>query len=136
MELTWMLIDDDGAPITGGAANTALKIRRVTDGYLLDWADLTFKASGWGTLATAMSEVSAANTPGLYKKDVVITSWDDGYYQALSTYAGTPKRAGEQEFYAVDGAVSVASSLTQDDIIEAVWAKAIINKTTGAFTAY
>ena len=83
MEISVVLANSNGALLTGKAASTALKIRRVADGYLLDWNDLTFKASAWGTIATTLTEVDATNLPGGYKKVVTITAWADGFYQAL-----------------------------------------------------
>lgn len=82
MEISVVCTDASGALITGAAASTALKIRRVSDGFLLDWADLTFKADP-GTLTTAMDEVDATHLAGEYRKVVVITAWTDGFYQAL-----------------------------------------------------
>ena len=83
MEISIVAANANGALITGAAASTALKIRRVADGYLLDWDDLTFKASGWGHNSTVLLEVDATNLPGEYRKVVVITAWTDGFYQAL-----------------------------------------------------
>lgn len=83
MEISAILTDANGALLTGKAASTALKVRRVADGFLLDWDDLTFKAAAWGTLATPLLEVDAANLPGYYKKAVVTASWNDGFYQAF-----------------------------------------------------
>lgn len=83
MEISIIAADANGALLTGKAASTALKIRRVSDGYLLDWDDLAFKASGWGHSSTALLEVDATNLPGEYRKVVVITAWTDGFYQAL-----------------------------------------------------
>ena len=83
MEISVILADANGSLITGAAASTALIIRRVADGFLLDWADLTFKAAAWGTLATTLTEVDATNLPGEYRKDVTVTAWNDGFYQAM-----------------------------------------------------
>ena len=83
MEISVVCANASGALITGAAASTALKIRRVSDGYLLDWDDLTFKGSGWGHNSTALLEVNATNLPGEYRKVVVITAWTDSFYQAL-----------------------------------------------------
>ena len=83
MEISVVCANASGALITGAAASTALKIRRVSDGYLLDWDDLTFKVSGWGHNSTALLEVDATNFPGEYRKAVVITAWIDGFYQAM-----------------------------------------------------
>jgi hypothetical protein len=83
MEISVIIADANGALLTGKAASTALKIRRVADGYLLDWNDLTFKASAWTTPTTPLVEVDATNVAGMYKKAITITSWADGFYQAL-----------------------------------------------------
>jgi hypothetical protein len=86
MEITWLLVDQTGTPITGSAANTSLKVRRSADGYLLDWNDNTFKAFGWTTLATTLDEINATNLPGYYRKVMNISAWDDGIYQLIADY--------------------------------------------------
>jgi hypothetical protein len=82
MEISVILSDADCNLLIGRAVYTALKIRRVADGYLLDWSDLTFKAAAWVTPATPLIEMDPTNLPGRYKKDVTVTGWNDGFYQA------------------------------------------------------
>jgi hypothetical protein len=86
MEITWLLVDQAGTPVTDGAATTALKVRRSADGYLLDWSDYTFKASGWTTVATNFGEIDATNLPGYYRKVMDISAWNDGLYQLIAAY--------------------------------------------------
>jgi hypothetical protein len=83
MKISAIIADANGALLTGKAASTALKVLRAADGYLIDWSDLTFKASGWGSLTTPLVEVDSTNLPGGYQKDVTITAWADGFYRCL-----------------------------------------------------
>ena len=53
-------------PLTG-LTSVYVRIRRVSDGYYLDWNDSTFKNVGWTTLDKLTSEVDATNFPGLYE---------------------------------------------------------------------
>lgn len=53
-------------PLTG-LTSIYVRIRRVSDGYYLDWNDSTFKNVGWTTLDKLTSEVDATNFPGLYE---------------------------------------------------------------------
>ncbi|MBI5969605.1 MAG: hypothetical protein HY884_00415 [Deltaproteobacteria bacterium] len=92
MELFWRLIAAAGDPITGGAASTGLKCRRVSDGKLLDWSDGTFKASDWTTVSSALLETDATNLPGLYVNTVSTAAWADGWYQFYAEYTGSPKQ--------------------------------------------
>jgi hypothetical protein len=59
---------------TGGVTGltVVVAVRRGSD--YLDFADGTFKASGWTTRQAAMTEVSAANSPGRYERDFDIAS--------------------------------------------------------------
>jgi hypothetical protein len=80
MKISAIIADANGALLTGKAASTALKILRAADGYLFDWSDLTFKASGWGSLTAPLIEVDSTNLPGAYQKEVTVTAWADGFY--------------------------------------------------------
>jgi len=62
----YKIFDQDGAPLTG-VTGLKLRISRVSDDYILDWNDDTFKASGWTTIEQTLSEVDTTNLPGLYK---------------------------------------------------------------------
>lgn len=103
MEILWKLIDSAGAPITGGAASTSVKIRRASDGYLFDFNDTTFKASDWIAISSAMSEVSATHLPGVYRLLVTTTAWTDGAYQMDASYTGTAAQTALQELLLQDG---------------------------------
>lgn len=140
MKLTWQILDNDGLPIVGGAASTLVKIRRLSDGYLFDWDDSTFKNSDWVALSSAMSEIDATNIPGWYEKSVTETTWEDGKYQVITEFDnGTVKRFGSSECEVKNGIEVVLkdlSNLSIEDIIRAYWSRAVVNKTTGAFTIY
>lgn len=59
------LLDAAGNLLTG-LANVYLRIRRDSDGWFLDFDDVTFKSSP-GSITVQMTEVSAANLPGVYR---------------------------------------------------------------------
>lgn len=86
MEISALLVDASGSLITGGSASSSLKIRRVSDGFLLDWSDLSFKSVGWSVLSTPLMEVDSTYLPGLYNKLVTVTSWLNGFYQSTVNY--------------------------------------------------
>jgi hypothetical protein len=128
MDISAILIDANGALLTGKASSTALKIRRVADGFLLDWNDLTFKGSAWITPSTLLIEVDSVNFAGFYKKAVTITAWNDGFYQALVhfddattvlNYSGEKYVQGGQEVELnLDAKVSLKSTQASVDIID------------------
>jgi len=97
------IFDNSGNAITGGAASTTLRLMRESDGYYYDHDDATFKASGWTTLTTALTEVDATNDPGHYSLSIDVSGWTEGRYQADIRYSGTPKRAGYRDFYVSGG---------------------------------
>jgi hypothetical protein len=55
-----------GKPLTG-ATDLYIRIERVSDGYFLDWSDMTFKTAGWTTLNKMLTEVDATNLAGIYE---------------------------------------------------------------------
>ena len=128
MDISAILIDANGALLTGKASSTALKIRRVADGFLLDWNDLTFKGSAWITPSTLLIEVDSVNFAGFYKKAVTITAWNDGFYQALVhfddattvlNYSGEKYVQGGQEVELnLDAKVSLKSTQASVDVID------------------
>lgn len=91
------LIRKEGVGITGLTPTVAL--RRVSDGFYLDWADSTFKGSGWTTKLGALSEIGG----GLYERIVNIS--------ALSLAAGVRLSA---EYKAVVNGVTVVG---QDSLL-------------------
>ena len=106
-EIMWELYDQStGDPITGASGSTLIKFRRTPDGYIYDWADDTFKASGWTSITSTLSEKDATNLAGLYVKEIDVALLTDGRYQIFVTYtASTPKQRGSIEFLIKDGAV-------------------------------
>jgi len=51
----------------GQAATLVWKLARASDWFLFDWSDESFKASGWGDVDGASTEVDATNLPGVYR---------------------------------------------------------------------
>lgn len=60
------LINRITSELVTGATNIKAKIRRQSDGLILDWDDMTFKASPVTQLLQDMVEVDATNFPGEY----------------------------------------------------------------------
>ncbi len=75
-----VIIGDFGQPVTGGGSYFTARVKRVADGYLLDFDDGAFKNSGWTSPTAALSEY--ADLPGTYYLDLNTAAWDDGQYQA------------------------------------------------------
>lgn len=64
-----------GAFVTGFGTSLRLKIRRRSDGFALDFSDMTFKAiASVTTIYTSMSEVHAVQFAGEYRYDLDLSS--------------------------------------------------------------
>lgn len=97
-----LVLSPAGDGLTGAASTLLIWIRRASDGRFLDFADMTFKASGWTTRQQAMTEADATNAPGLYTYlfntgAIVSPSANDTYLVELdqvgaSTAANVPQR--------------------------------------------
>lgn len=77
-------------PITG-KADLLLYIQRGSDDYFLDFADNTFKSA---KATVALTEVSAADAPGWYKRTLVTSAWtnalaSDSYFLTVVQSPGT-----------------------------------------------
>ncbi len=75
---TQPLYTSAGAAVTG-STNIRVDIRR-DDGLFFDFADSTFKSSGWTTRQATATEVSSTNAPGSYRTTVDTTGWSAGHY--------------------------------------------------------
>lgn len=53
-----------------GLATVVLAVQRTSDGFWLDFADMTFKNAAWTTRQQAMTQVSAVFAPGEYYYDL------------------------------------------------------------------
>jgi hypothetical protein len=61
------LVNRDTGELITGATNIKVKVRRSSDGLVLDWDDMTFKAAGDVVqLLQVMDEVDATQFPGEY----------------------------------------------------------------------
>ena len=142
MEITWLLVDQAGDPIVGGGADSSLRVRRSVDGYLLDWDDMTFKASGWTTPATLFIEIDAVNLPGYYHKIIDISGWDDGLYQLMAAYvAGEVVARGHSDLQVQSGQEIPAYLGEQVDgnlnqVLQVLSNRLVIDAGTGAYTIY
>jgi Concanavalin A-like lectin/glucanases superfamily len=83
-DITWRIVYN-GVPITG--ATVTMIWERNVDGYLYDFDDSTFKASGWTTENGSMTEVDATNLAGAYRKTLSIYQLN-GTYTVYTKYAG------------------------------------------------
>jgi hypothetical protein len=64
--ITVKALAKNGSPLTG-LTDLFIRIRRFSDGFFLDFADTTFKASPGTINSAALSEISATNAPGVYE---------------------------------------------------------------------
>jgi hypothetical protein len=112
MEITITLTDASGALLTGKAAYTELIVRRVSDGFILDFNDLNFKSTGWTSIYSQFLEIDATNLPGQYKKDIDITGWVNGDYKYIAKFDdGISLENFTGEIY-VDGSVVAVPAIT------------------------
>jgi len=117
------LTDYSNVPITG--ASPTIKIRRISDDKYLDWDDNTFKATGWTTIADAMTEIDSTNGPGEYK--IVFDSSglsDDNYEMTVDYNAGGIRKQFKGELKVggyvdnIDIGISTRSTLTAQQVWE------------------
>lgn len=101
------LYEADGSAITGSSSLT-IKIKRDADDYLFDFADSTFKASGWTDNSEQLAEFDAVNLPGEYEKEIDISSWNDGFYTIYITYSGSPVWHDTTEVYIAGGNIATS----------------------------
>lgn len=66
--ITMTAKDADGAVLTG-LADLGAAARRRSDGWFLDWLDMTFKADGHTMIRGLLAEVDAVVVPGVYSRD-------------------------------------------------------------------
>lgn len=106
-EIMWELYDAaTGSPITGATNSTTIKFRRTPDGKIYDWADSTFKSSGWTSITTPLTEKDSVNLAGVYVKEIDVAALADGKYQIFVSYTGsTPIQRGSIEFLIENGNV-------------------------------
>lgn len=60
------ILDASLVPLIG-KTDIKVDVRRVSDGMFFDFADSTFKGSGWTTRQATMTEVDSTNAPGVYQ---------------------------------------------------------------------
>lgn len=89
MRLKWYISDDTDTPITAGGAYTSIRVRRSSDGYILDWNDSTFKNTGWTAISGTFTDMNVTYFPGYYEKDVVTAGWVDGDYFVTFSYSNS-----------------------------------------------
>lgn len=88
-----------GGALTG-SANLRVQIRRLSDGYFLDFNDSTFKNAGWTTRQATISEISSTNAPGEYRltSGVDTTGWSAGSYAVTFLEVSTSLVANGPQF--------------------------------------
>lgn len=77
-----------------GSTTVVLSIQRQSDNFWYDFADDTFKSSGWTTRQQQMTEVSASLAPGEYRYDwdtssITNVAADDTYLLRVDETGGT-----------------------------------------------
>ena len=84
MELLWFVKDAiTGQPLD--EVSPEITIRRDLDGYLFDWLTDSFTVSAApSAISTSYEHIEFSELPGLYKKDVDVSAWDDGTYTVIS----------------------------------------------------
>lgn len=85
-----LYIENDGAPVTGltGSELPTVALRRLSDGYYLDFNDSTFKASGHTTKNYVLAEITGdTQLAGRYAYTLDTSSiiTDYGDYEAIYT---------------------------------------------------
>ncbi len=138
MELLWSIFDDSNNPVTGAASAIALKLRRASDGFLLDWSDLAFKPSGWANVSSNMAEVDGAFLPGMYETLVDESLWQDGYYQVVARcQSGSLVRNGIFEGL-VKGGKLVDEGLhgLLSDLTDEAFGRWVLDAAAGTLTLY
>lgn len=87
MEIVICVYDKDSNPVIHDGGNTSLKIRRSSDGYMLDWNDMIFKNSGWSNLTETLDEIDDINLPGYYNKIIDLNTFENGHYLYIFNYS-------------------------------------------------
>lgn len=92
-------IDSAGAALTG-LTDLYVRIRRQSDGFYYDWADSTFKNSGWTTVNGILTEEDATREAGVYSRSFTAPSADEVYtIYPLQTPGTTAKGLGPDVLY-------------------------------------
>lgn len=88
-----------GGALTG-SSNLRVQIRRIADGFFLDFNDSTFKSSGWTTRQATLAEIDATNAPGEYRRTngVDTTGWSSGSYAVTFLEVSTSLVANGPQF--------------------------------------
>lgn len=134
---TWVLLTEDGTPITGGAADTTLNIMRVADKMFLDFDDGVFKSSGWVAISDPFLETDATNYPGNYYIEVDISGWDDGEYKLRALYTGSPQRQGAEVVRILNAKDSIQSIYDLSlDVHDESFGKWVIDPSGKTLTLY
>lgn len=89
-------LKDGSLAVVTGLTTVLLSVQRASDEQWLDFADDTFKASGWTTRQQQMTEVSAALAAGEYSYDLDLAditnpAADDTMMVRVDETSGTAK---------------------------------------------
>lgn len=140
-----------GAPATG-LSTLVVRVRRNSDGFYLDWADDTFKSTGWTTINGALTEVDATNAPGLYSRSfdtsaITNKATDDIYTIIPDKTSGTTRLPAPAQLYEgdyvddLDAAISSRGTADPGDAmaltaaaIDAVWDEPLAGHLTAGST--
>lgn len=130
--IEFIALDSSMDPVTG-KTDLLLQIRRISDGWYLDFNDMTFKGSGWTTRQTPLTETNATNDPGAYHYDLdtsaITNATTDAVYecrvdQSPGTDVVNLPATGEikvgEYVNDIDVAISSRSSHVPNDVRDAI----------------
>lgn len=120
-----------------GLSDVLLKIHRVSDDYIYDFNDDTFKASGWTSATQAMTEIDATNLPGQYKWDfdtsaITNATADDAYAFIVTCASGDnmPQRGEIKVGQYLDDVTEILGLVQSNFLIDTV-----VNDASGNMTS-
>lgn len=143
--------DSSGSPVSG-LADVLLEMYRKSDGKYFDFNDTTFKSSGWTTRQGAMTELSAAYSPGVYYYDFNTTDHSSQFVEESYLMTVTSATAANDPLYGelkvggfvdqigmVGGVVSYGKGKGMTDgqikkLAETVWSYVLKNEKTAEET--
>ncbi len=124
-----------GGALTG-SSNLRVQIRRAVDGFFLDFADATFKSSGWTTRQGTLTETDATNDAGWYRYSTGVdtTGWSAGLYLVTAVEITTTLVSGGPQF--ATGEIRIGGSIESlDSRIPATLVSGRIDASAGAVAA-
>lgn len=91
--------DENRSPFIG-ATGVAVRVRRNSDGFYLDWTGNIYRSSGWTTLDRSTTAIDAVNAPGMYEvtggypTPSISNAVSDDHYIVIPVNTGAPDTVG------------------------------------------